>query len=193
MYNMNNKGYVLMSAILVTLAGALMRFIPHPINFAPIGAMALFGGMTIRDKKYGLLLPIAALFISDLLFEFFTATPGFYGGVQYFVYGAILLITYLASFVKKATVGNIVLACVWSALLFFVLSNFGVWASGTFYPKTWSGLVACYTAAIPFYSQDFFGNMALNTLWSNLFFSGILFGAFALVKQVIPARNIGRA
>ncbi len=181
---MNNNKSLLLITVLLIFTGALLRLIPHPANFAPIGALAIFGGMTIREKKYGLLLPLVALLLSDLLFELFTTTPGFYGGVQYFVYGAFLLITFLSSFVKRVSASNVIFACIWSGVIFFVLSNFGVWAMGSYYPKTFAGLSLCFSAAIPFYSNDFFGNMALNTLWGNLFFSGVLFGAFYLIKQV---------
>ncbi len=190
---MNNNKSLLITAVLVIFAGAMARLIPHPINFAPIGALAIFGGMTIKEKKYALVLPLGALLLSDLLFELFTKTPGFYGGSQYFVYGAFILVTFLATLVKKTTVMSVFAACVWSGIIFFALSNFGVWASGGYYPKTWAGLTTCFAAAIPFYSNDFFGNMALNTLWSNIFFSGLLFGAYYLVKQSLPVISVRQA
>ena len=84
---------------------------------------------------------------------------------------------------------NILFACVWSGVIFFILSNFGMWLTGAYYPKTFNGLIACYAAAIPFYKNEFFGNMLLNTFMSNLFFTALLFGAYALIKKTVFSAN----
>jgi hypothetical protein len=80
-------------------------------------------------------------------------------------------------------------ACLWSGAIFFILSNFGVWLTGVYYPKTITGLMECYAAAIPFYKNELFGNMLLNTFMSNVFFTAVLFGAYAVVKKVIVSTN----
>ncbi len=182
--NKQNKS-LLLSAIVLILFAAASRLFPHYPNFTAIGAMALFGGTVIADKKLAILLPIAALLLSDVCLQIFGITSGFYKG-QFFIYGAFILITVLASFIRKPNAGNIAVASVWSGIIFFLLSNFGVWVmgSGVVYGKTVSGLVACYAAAIPFYKNEFFGNFLLNGIYGNLFFSAVLFGAYYLVKKV---------
>ena len=179
------------AAILIFCA-ALTRFFPHPPNFTAIGAMAIFGGSVISNKKLAFLLPLAALFLSDLALEVFSGTKGFYGTGQYFVYGAFILITALATLIKKKTPGNLIFAAVWSGVIFFILSNFGTWISGQVpYPLTFSGLISCYAAAIPFYQNEFFGNFALNAIYGNLFFGAILFAAYRLVENNLsPAKSI---
>jgi hypothetical protein len=175
-------------AVLLIVAAAFTRLIPHPPNFAPIASLAIFGGAVIKNNKYALILPLGALLLSDILFELFTTTKGFYDVSQIFVYAAFVIITFLASKIKKANTVNIFLACLWSGAIFFVLSNFGTWATGQLYAKTFSGLMQCYAAAIPFYKNELFGNMFLNTLMSNVFFTGLLFGAYVLAKKaLVPA------
>jgi hypothetical protein len=181
-----NKQTLLIAAGLI-LAAAFARLLPHPPNFAPIASLAIFGGTVISDKKYALVLPLGALFLSDVLFELFTSTKGFYDISQVFVYGAFILITYLATRIKKINTINILFACIWSGILFFLLSNFGVWLTGQLYAKTFNGLMQCYGAAIPFYKNDFFGNMLLNSFMGNVFFTSLLFAAYALFKKTVPA------
>lgn len=185
--NKENKTSILV-AVLLIVAAAFTRLIPHPPNFAPIASLAIFGGAVIKNNKYALLLPLGALLLSDILFELFTTTQGFYDISQAFVYAAFVLITYLASKIKKVNTPNILLACLWSGALFFILSNFGVWLTGAFYAKTFSGLMECYAAAIPFYKNELFGNMLLNTFMSNIFFTGLLFGTYALLKKFVFAK-----
>ncbi|MEY2916372.1 MAG: hypothetical protein RIS73_86 [Bacteroidota bacterium] len=183
-----NKQLVFIAAGLI-LAAAITRLIPHPPNFAPIASLAIFGGSVITNKKYALVLPLGALLLSDILFELFTTTQGFYDISQSFVYGAFILITFLATQIKKVNTINILLACIWSGAIFFILSNFGVWLTGIYYPKTFTGLIACYAAAVPFYKNELFGNMLLNTFMSNMFFTALLFGAYALIKKTVFAET----
>ncbi|MFM2326051.1 MAG: hypothetical protein RIR31_253 [Bacteroidota bacterium] len=183
-----NKQLVFIAAGLILVA-AITRLIPHPPNFAPIASLAIFGGSVITNKKYALVLPLGALLLSDILFELFTTTQGFYDISQSFVYGAFILITFLATQIKKVNAINILLACIWSGAIFFILSNFGVWLTGIYYPKTFTGLIACYAAAVPFYKDELFGNMLLNTFMSNVFFTALLFGAYALIKKTAFAET----
>jgi hypothetical protein len=181
MNKQNNK--LIISATLLILFAALTRLFPHYPNFTAIGAMAIFGGSVIKDKKLALLLPLAALAISDVCLQLFTNVQGFYGQEQIFVYVAFIIITFLATFIKKINVANIAIASVWSGALFFLISNFGVWATTPYYAKTLEGLATCYWIGIPFYNGEPTGSFLLNSIVGNLFFSAILFGAYALVKQ----------
>lgn len=146
---------------------AVSRFIPHPPNFSPIAALALFGGAKFSDKRLAFLVPLAAMFLSDLFLGFDSVSP--------VVYISFALIVSLGFWLRRRqNVWAIGGAAVGSSLLFFILTNFGVWEMGQIYPKTIAGLVECYVLAIPFFQQ---------TLLSNLFFSGLLFGGLAIAEN----------
>lgn len=173
-------------ALLVLLA-AFSRLIPHPPNFSPIGAMALFGSAYFSRKHVALLLPILAMWVSDMVInnvvyaQYFEGFTFFYQGF-YWTYGAFIAIGVIGFYVlKKVRFVNVLLAALLASVAFFVISNFGVWASGTMYPKTLNGLYACYTAGIPFFK---------NTISGNLVYSGVLFGAFELVQHKFPALKL---
>ena len=186
--NKQNNRMIFSAALLIVMA-AVTRYFPHPPNFTAIGAMAIFGGATISNKKLAFILPLAALFLSDVALQLFSGTKGFYGTSQYFVYGAFMLITALSTFIKNKSAVNIVLAAVWSGIIFFVVSNFGTWVSGDIYPKTFVGLGSCFLAAIPFYQNEFFGNFALNAIYGNLFYGGLLFGIYAIMEKRFATRQ----
>ena len=158
-------------------------------NFNAIGASALFAGIVIKDKRLIYLLPLLTLFLTDVFFQLFTSIQGFYGAQMIFIYGAFLLITFIGTLIKKVNVLNVTLAAVGTGVLFFLISNFGVWMLSNMYPHTGSGLIACYAAAIPFYKNDLFGSFALNTVLGNVFFTGVLFGAWAIIKQTALQPN----
>ena len=131
-------------AIFVLIA-AILRLIPHAPNFAPIGAMALFGG-TYLGKRYAIALPIAAMFLSDLFLGFDSLSS------RFTVYGTFILIGLIGLWLReRKSFQNIIIAAFAGSVLFFVTTNFGVWVFGTIYPKTTEGLVACFVAAIPFF------------------------------------------
>jgi len=151
----------------MVLAATAARLIPHPPNFSPIGALATFGGATFASKRAAFLVPLAAMFLSDLLLGFYAITP--------VVYGSFALITCLGILIRgKQTVWRLAGASMAAAVLFFAVTNFGFWALGDWYPKTLAGLAECYVAAIPFFR---------NTLWSNLFYSALLFGGLKLAER----------
>jgi hypothetical protein len=175
------KNSMVFSAALLIIFAAFTRLFPHAPNFTALGAIAVFGGSVIKDKKLALLLPLVALLLSDVCLQLFTSTKGFYGTTQLFVYGAFILITLLATFIRKTSVANIAFAAVWSGLIFFVISNFGVWLSSTTYAHNINGLIACNAAALPFYKNEIFGNFLLNSIMGNLFFSALLFGGYTIL------------
>jgi hypothetical protein len=164
--------YRLRFAVLMGMifAAAASRLIPHPPNFAPIGAMALFGGACFADRRTAFLVPLAAMFLSDLAFGLHLLIP--------VVYGSFALIVCLGFWLRpRRKVVPIAGAALASSVLFFVLTNFGVWALGSFYPKTWSGLVTCYVAAVPFFH---------NTLLGDVMYATVLFGGLALAEKGLP-------
>ncbi len=148
-------------------AGIILRLIPHLPNFAPIAAMALFGGVYL-GKKYALIIPLIALFISDI----------FIGHYNYWimlsVYGSFLIIGLLGIYLKKhKRFSFIVGASLTSSILFFLVTNFAVWAvPSSFYPHTLQGLLQSYTMGLPFFR---------NTLLGDLFYVGAMFGLYELV------------
>jgi hypothetical protein len=158
----------LLSAILVATA---LRLLPHPPNFTPIGAMALFSGAYLGKRWLAFVAPLAAMLLSD-------AVLGFHSGMA-FVYASVALIVLIGGIaLTRKSVLRIGGAAVASSVLFFVVTNFGTWALSGMYPRTLSGLAACYVAAIPFFQ---------NTLAGDLFYSGVLFGGFALLERAVPA------
>ena len=140
-----NKPRFLFLAGMILLAAA-SRLIPHPPNFSPIAALALFGGAQFADKRLAFLVPLAAMFLSDLVLGLHSLIP--------VIYGSFALIVCLGFWLRRRqNVWAIGGAAVVGALLFFVLTNFGVWAMGQMYPKTPAGLIDCYVAAIPFFQN----------------------------------------
>jgi hypothetical protein len=149
---------------------ATIRFLPHPPNFAPIAAMALFGGAYFNKKVFAFVVPLAALFLTDLLLGFHNTMWAVYLSFAIIVGLGIIML-------RKKSVIRVMLASISASVLFFILTNFAFWATDTLYPTTLSGLAACYTAAIPFFH---------NTLVGDLFFTGVLFGLFELAKAKFP-------
>lgn len=169
--------FAVITAIVATLA--LSRLLPHPFNFSPIAALALFGGARYSNRWAAYLVPLVALWVSDLFlnYAFFGSFVPFYQGA-FFTYAAFALIVLLGSLaLKKLSIKNLLLTSLSASALFFVVSNFGVWASGIMYPLTSQGLVACYTAAIPFFR---------NTLAGDMVYSFAIFYGFAFAQSRLP-------
>jgi hypothetical protein len=156
------------------LMAALSRLIPHPLNFAPITALALFGGVFL-DKKHTFIVPLAALLISDYFL-------GFYPDMGW-VYGSFILVGFIGLWLRKhytfaATAG----ATLAGSVLFFVVTNFGAWLGYlNLYTRDLAGFIACYTAAIPFFR---------NTLAGDVFYVAAMFGAYELAKRFIPGLSL---
>ncbi len=152
------------------LAGALLRLIPHYPNFTPIAAMALFGGAYFNNKKLAFVIPFAAMLLSDLFLGFHSTMP--------FVYISFALIVMIGFNLRNnKKVLNIAIASLSSSILFFVITNFAVWASGGIYPLNARGLVECFTMAIPFFQNNVLG---------DLLYTGIFFSVFELARLKFP-------
>lgn len=176
-------------ALLLIVLAASFRLMPHHIfNFTPIGAIALFSGAYLGKKVLGWIVPMAIMLITDTILEL-TGSVGFHAEMP-FVYGAFLLAVVIGRFglANKVSAGRVFGATVSSSLLFFIITNFGSWILSPAYAKDLSGLVTCYVAAIPFYNPgDYLSSFALNGLLGDLFFSGILFGSYALITRKLPS------
>lgn len=179
---MNKKRFLALSGFI--LIAAFSRIIPHPYNFAPIGAMSIFGAAYFTDKKFSFLLPLFAMFVSDLLVNnllyanfyggFVLFTPGFY-----WMYGAIALIVAAGIFIlKKVNTKTVLAGSLSASIIFFLITNFGSWLGNPIYPQGLEGLFMSFTAGIPFFHY---------TVLGDLFYSGVMFGAFEYAKQRMPA------
>lgn len=153
----------------IIICGALLRLLPHEPNFAPISAMALFGGYYL-PKRFALALPIVTMLIADIFLGFHATMP--------FVYGSFLLIGIIGMTIRQqpASVARIGLATVASSVIFFLLTNFGVWLTGTLYAKTPVGLVDAYIMGIPFFRNTFLG---------DLFYTTAFFGGYAVFRKAM--------
>jgi hypothetical protein len=166
-----DKNARLLALLAAIFAAAAMRLVPHPPNVSPIAAMALFGGATMPRRAMAFVAPFAALLLSDALL-------GFYAGMDfvYFSFAVTVLIGWaVASHKTPLTIGAAALA---SSIIFFLVTNFGMWLFSGFYPHTGAGLAACFVAAIPFFQ---------NTIVGDLFYTALLFGGFALAERLLPA------
>lgn len=171
---MSGRNIVIAGIILVA---ALSRLLPHLPNFTPIAAMAIFGGVMIRNKKLAFILPLLAMLISDVLLELVYG-QGFYNTQWsvYFGFAAIVLIGRV--FGDKLNVGRISGAALTGSTAFFLITNFGAWIGSPYYPQSFTGLMMSYTAGIPFFGYSLLG---------DLFYTGLLFGGWALLKNQVPA------
>lgn len=156
------------------LLAALSRLLPHPPNVVPITALALFGGVYL-DRKHTFIVPAAAMLISDYVI-------GFYTGMIW-VYASFAAIGFIGLWLKRhGGIGQTLFASVVGSMLFFIVTNFGVWVSSQVkYPPTVTGLVECYTAGLPFFR---------NTLAGDVLYVTALFGIYEVVKRFVPALNM---
>ncbi len=160
-------------AALVLLA-AVLRFIPHWPNFTPLAAMALFGGTYIKRKELAFLLPIAAMFVSDLFIGFHAT--------MIWVYVAFIAIVALGFVLRRnVKVVNVVAMSLASSTLFFLVTNFGTWMTQMMpYPMNVAGLMQAYIAGLPFF---------LNGIMGDLFFCTVLFGSYYVISKRVLALN----
>jgi hypothetical protein len=170
--------------LLLVVISALYRIIPgRPFGFAPQWAMAVFAGAVIKDRKWAFIIPVLSMFVSDLLYQVLysgglTNMPGFYEG-QWQNYVLFTLLVFVGFAVRKINVLQIAVASVAAPTLYFLVSNFLVWASngitrGLDRPKTFNGLMLCYADGIPFYRMS---------ILATLVFSAILFGSYFFIRN----------
>lgn len=172
---------------LIILLAAMSRLLPHPPNFAPIGGMALFGAAYFSKKYWAFIIPIVSMWVSDLILnnviygQYYDHFVWFYSG-SLFTYGAFALIVVLGMFtLKKVRIPNLAVSALGASVIFFIVSNFGVWLTSGMYPPIFSGLMTCYAAGIPFFH---------NTILGDLVYTGVLFGAFELCVGKIPQLRV---
>ena len=176
------KNIILIIALVAI--GVLGRLIPHPPNFTPIIAIALLASHLFKNKWIIILPSLMAMWISDLIINNYLY-GGYHDSLVIFspsflwVYGPIICIALLGTvLIKKVKISNIALSSISGSLIFFLVSNFGVWISGTMFPQSLSGLIACYTVALPYFGNQLVGDL----LYSATLFSSY---SFALSKKAM--------
>ncbi len=171
--------------VVIIAVSVIYRISPlRDYGFAPQLAIALFSGYLFSDnKKWAFLLPILSMFLSDAIFEILYSynisdMKGFYGYGQILNYSFFLIVTAIGFLIKKANLQRIATASIAGPTLYFLISNFSVWAGngGYQHPKTLTGLMACMADGLPFYK---------NSLVGTLLFSTILFGSYYFVNKKV--------
>jgi hypothetical protein len=159
---------------LVIVVVALTRLVPHPPNFSPVVAMALFGGAALMDKKLAFVVPMAAMLLADFVIGFHDTMVFVYLGMALVVAFGQLLAGYRnpLMLVGGAIVGS---------GIFFLISNTGMWWLSGVYQHSIEGLLMCFAAALPFFH---------NTLIATVCYSALLFGAEYWIGRPTLEENI---
>lgn len=167
MFRLSVNNFVI--AFFLVAIAVLFRIIPHPANFAPVGAIALVSGF-LMARRYAIWLPVLIMAVSDMIIG---THP-----LILWTWGSFALIALLSStFLSKRNIGagTVTVAALSSGVLFFVITNFGVWLQSGMYIHNMAGLVQCYYNALPFFR---------NTLLSDVFFSASIYASYLIVKDV---------
>lgn len=146
--------------------GVASRFFPHPPNFTAINAIALFGVCALGSLRISLVTVLTAMLLSDLAI-------GLHSTIL-FVYLGFGLVVCMGHWLRSCRLPILLIA---SSMLFFAITNFGVWLIDPLYPRTFSGLGACYLAAIPFLGNQILGDLT---------YGFALFGVFSFVERLAP-------
>jgi hypothetical protein len=159
----------LLLALLLVVLCVVMRLVPHVSNFSPVAAAALFAGVTLKARWLAIAVPLAAMLVSD-------AFLGGYGWqMMAVIYGALALPAVIGIFARKTHVAFVAIGgALASSVIFYLATNFAVWALSTLYTPDFQGLLECYVAALPFLKW---------TIAGDLFWSVALFGGAALLRR----------
>lgn len=166
----------LVAFVTLVVVAVMARLIPHPPNFTPILASALFAGAKLQRRWLAIGVPLIAMVLSDLVL-------GFHGQV-FAVYGAIVLVVCLGMRMSsQAGPVSVGLSSFAASVIFYLITNFAVWAQSGMYAHDLAGLLESYTLALPF-----FGNSVLG----DLLYSGLLFGGWAVVENRVRIFAVAR-
>ena len=166
---MNKNNLIIIGFIIL---GVLTRIIPHPPNFTAIGAVALFGGAFIKDKKLSFIIPVFIMMLSDLILGYSMVIS---------VYISFIIMVLIGSLLQKKQNGiRIINTTLIASLIFFLITNFSVFLTSSLYPKNIIGLIECYTLAIPFF---------INTVMGNVIYSLIMFYSFNMIQKRILIKS----
>ena len=165
---------------IIILLAAFTRIMPHPPNFSPMAAIGLFGAAHFAKKWQAFFIPLIGIWVSDFVINNYVYNISssnfvwFYSGF-YWQYMSYILIIFTGLFIFNRGISLTKTAggMISSSGIFFLVSNFGVWAGGTMYPKNFGGLITCYAAGVPFIH---------NTIISDVLFTTVLFGTYYLLQ-----------
>ena len=165
---------------IIILLAAFTRIMPHPPNFSPMAAIGLFGAAHFAKKWQAFFIPLIGIWVSDLVINNYVYSSSssnfvwFYSGF-YWQYISYILIIFAGLFIfnRGISLTKMFGGMISSSGIFFLVSNFGVWAGGTMYPKNFGGLITCYAAGVPFIH---------NTIISDVLFTTVLFGTYYLLQ-----------
>ena len=175
-----------MIELLMITGGVLLRLTPHIANFAPISATAIFGGAYL-NRRFALLIPLLAMAISDYLllyvnpfgnpliaFKSIQPISAMFHSTTLYVWGSFMISGLIGLWLKsRVKPSNIIAASFLASIQFFIITNFGVWASGM-YSRGLDGLIQSYIMGLPFFQW---------TLMGDLFYTGVFFGSYALAVR----------
>lgn len=189
--NANSKYF---PVIIMMLIGALARLIPHVPNFTPTESIAIFGATYLGRNYLTVLIPLVVLYLTDFIINntvarsFFPSHDGIVWFDSYMIFNVIAIVSIIlisSQLLKKINVFNVLMSVVSASVIFFIITNFGSWASEkSIYPSDFSGLMMSYAAGLPFFKTSLFG---------NLIFTTILFGSYEIIQNLTArkAQQIG--
>ena len=156
------------------LLGGLTRCLPHPANLSPMMGLSVFGVAQLSGRWRHYALPFITYFISDLFLnnvvyrDYFEGFTLIYSGWQYLAY---LIIIFLSEKILRPgqNLTRVFTSSLIGTLVFFIISNFGVWATGEIYPKSFPGLITCYIAGLPFLKVSMIGNFLSTVIFFGIF------------------------
>lgn len=162
-------------ALLLVVVAALLRLIPHPPNFAPVGGVALFGGARLRGWQ-AYVIPLAVMLLTDPLRSLMEGHYPAYSGTTLVVYCSFLITVLLGRiFLRESSnIWRIASVAFLASVQFYLFTDLPSWWMDPIYGHTVNGLIACYVAALPFFGR---------TLLGDLFYSGVLFAAYAMLSR----------
>lgn len=178
---LHQKFVLILTLILISV---VVRVLPHPSNVAPIAAVALFSGSILNNRILAFFVPLLSLLLGDVILNSVIYGMGlnpFYNGF-YIVYGCTAFVIFLGMFLKKnIKPSSVLIYSITGSVVFFLVTNFSVWAGNSIYPQSAQGLINCYTLAIPFFQ---------NSLLGDLFFNTLFFGTYFLIgsKKIVTAK-----
>lgn len=190
------RNYALLLVIASLVIVSFARLIEHPFNFTPLVAMSIFGVYQCKGKWYSFLLPLVAIFFSDVLVNVFVQNTYLDSPFAYFTtatpyvgYVTLLLIGCLGLIMKNAKATTVTLYSLIGSLVFYLVTNTSAWIvdPANLYSNDLAGLAQCLYAGIPFYKNEITGSFFLNQIAGDLFFNGVLFGMFALATNKIKS------
>jgi len=166
--------YLVILSVLIVL-GVVGRLLPHPPNFTPMAAIALFAGFIFLKRYIAVIAVVVTMLLTDYFAFGYLSAEWFASKSMWVVYLALLFPIVFKNFLqKKLGLFRVAGAALASSTVFFIATNFAVWAFSPMYEKTLEGLVLCYTMAIPFFQ---------NTVAGDLIWSGVIFGTYFLLRH----------